>query len=106
MNFWHRWFHPPCSNCEVLIGLLESERRDKQRLLELALAPKEIVKEVVSEPREQQQLVGRPLTWGQRRRSLEENERARLLAENDIANDLLIKGKTIDELEKEAGIAE
>ncbi len=111
-KLFHRWLNPHCpdcnrcASCETLSGLLESERRDKNRILDLLMAPKEIVKEVPIEGRDLQQVSGPALTWNQKRRTLEQQVKSQMLRDNELANEKLVKTQGIDELERAAGIAE
>lgn len=88
-----------CPNCEFVLELLESERRDKQKLLELITnkeaPPVEIVSSETPEP------IFRPNLWEHKKRELELAERKRLLEENERINESIRKSIPVEELEAE-----
>lgn len=90
-----------CPSCDILKQLLEQERRDKHRLLDVALSPKVENSEPPVEIK-QESLTSNHLPWAARRAQLEMEDRIR--AENS-RKEAKVR-QEIHELEKEVKLDE
>ena len=106
----HHLLNPHCIQCakenpanqqiELLITLLESEKRDKQEIIKLLTAKPEV--QVPDEPVGEMKPMGGIRLWDSHRRHLEMEAHKKLLQENEKANEHLIKENlTTEELEEQ-----
>jgi len=98
----YRWLMEephPCSNCDLLHSMLDTERFEKKQLLDRLLNP---VQSIESTPIEYEPIPGKNMPWAVRRQMLEAEDRikAKLMKESPKP-----VTQTTESLEKELGIS-
>lgn len=97
-----------CEQCEYLKLLLDKEKQEKMKLVEMLTTKPEVEQEVVREP---QKPITRNVPWAVLRQQLEANDRAKAAALRQEAEEKKTADKTpakvegIEALEEELGIA-